>query len=225
LGSRRGGIAGKIRPLMSQELGFFQRLVLAFVAFFYVLANRGFAARVRELRERERLRASLPPNERTSARAPASQAEPPPPADRAEAAPPAARREVAMVAARPEGAEALHLLSLLQRDGRLVDFLAEDLTGFSDAEIGAAARTVHEGCKKVMSDYLTLEPVLRESEGASVALAAGFDPAAIRLTGNVVGDPPFRGTVRHHGWRAAEVRIPEPPPGIGRVVAPAEVEL
>jgi hypothetical protein len=130
-----------------------------------------------------------------------------------------------MVAARPQGVEALHLLSLLQRDGRLVDFLAEDLTGFRDDQIGAAARTVHEGCKKVLGEYLKLEPVLREPEGAPVAVAAGFDAAAIRLTGNVVGDPPFRGTVRHHGWRAAEVRIPEPPPGDGRVVAPAEVEL
>jgi hypothetical protein len=130
-----------------------------------------------------------------------------------------------MVPARQQGVEALHLLALLQRDGRLVDFIAEDLTGFSDAEIGAAARTVHQGCKKVVGEYLRLEPVLREPEGAQVAVPPGFDPAAIRLTGNVVGDPPFRGTVRHHGWRAAEVRIPEPPPGDGRVVAPAEVEL
>jgi hypothetical protein len=76
-----------------------------------------------------------------------------------------------------------------------------------------------------MGTYLTLEPVLRESEGATVAVPAGFDPAAVRITGNVVGEPPFRGTLRHHGWRAAEVRIPEPPPGEGRVVAPAEVEL
>jgi hypothetical protein len=200
---------------MSQELGFFQRLVLAFVAFFYVLANRGFATRVRELRERER-RGSLPANQRTaSAAEPAASPQPRP----------AAQREVPMVPARPQGAEALHLLSLLQRDGRLVDFLAEDLTGFSDAEIGAAARAVHEGCKKVVHTYLTLEPVLRDPEGASVAVPAGFDPAAVRLTGNVVGDPPFRGTLRHHGWRAADVRFPEPPPGEGRVVAPAEVEL
>jgi hypothetical protein len=203
---------------MSQELGFFQRLVLAFVAFFYVLANRGFATRVRELRERER-RGALT-NQRTGP--PSS---PAPEAARPAQPPPAARKEVAMVPARPPGAEALHLLSLLQRDGRLVDFLAEDLTGFSDSEIGAAARTVHEGCKKVVGTYLTLEPVLREAEGASVAVPPGFDPAAVRLTGNVVGDPPFRGTVRHHGWRAAELRIPEPPPGDGRVVAPAEVEL
>ena len=200
---------------MSKELSFFQRLVLAFVAFFYVLANRGFASRVRELRDRERERGALPANQRTG----------PPAAPARPAPPPAARSEVAMVPARPQGAEALHLLSLLQRDGRLVDFLAEDLAPFSDSEIGAAARSVHEGCKKVMATYLTLEPVLGHAEGAPVVVPAGFDPAAVRLTGNVVGEPPFQGTVRHHGWRAVEVRIPEPPPGDAHVVAPAEVEL
>ena len=192
---------------MDQDPGFFQRLALAFVAFFAVLANRGFAGQVRALRER----GALPP---------------PAPAPTPAPAPvPAARQEVKLVPARPEGTEALHLLALLQRDGRLVDFLSEELTGFSDAEIGAAARTVHEGCKKVLSTYATLEPVLPEGEGASVAIPAGFDAAAVRLTGNVVGAPPFRGTVRHHGWRAKEIRIPPQPPGDPKVVAPAEVEL
>jgi hypothetical protein len=201
---------------MDANLGFFQRLVLAFVAFFYVLANRDFAGRVRELRDRQRT-ALPPPPGADAPRAPAP--------ERVAAPPPAARQEIPLVPERPQGGEALHLLSLLQRDGRLVDFLAENLTGFSDAEIGAAARTVHEGCKKALDAYVTLEPVLREGEGASVQVPAGFDPAAVRLSGNVVGAPPFRGTVKHHGWRAAEVRIPPPPPGDARVVAPAEVEL
>jgi hypothetical protein len=125
-----------------------------------------------------------------------------------------------------EEAAALHLLGVLQRDGRLVDFLSEELTGFSDSEIGAAARTVHAGCKKAVWGYLDLEPVLREPEGATVTVPTGFDAATIRLTGNVVGQPPFRGTVRHHGWRALNVRIPPPPTGQDpRVLAPAEVEL
>ena len=204
---------------MTQELGFFQRLLFAFVAFFAVLVNGEFAARVRELRARQRAGLPLVP------------ATTPPPAA-AEPAPvpapvpaPAARQEVRMEPPRPVGGEALHLLSLLQRDGRLVDFVSEELAGFSDAEIGAAARTVHEGCKKVLSSYVTLEPVLAEGEGASVTVPPGFDAAEIRVTGNVVGEPPFRGTVRHHGWRVKDVRIPPPPPGDARVVAPAEVEL
>ena len=111
-------------------------------------------------------------------------------------------------------AEPLQLLAILQREGRLIDFCEEDLAGFSDAQIGAAARTVHDGCRKALRSMITLEPVRTEAEGASVELPAGFDPRSVRLTGNVVGKPPFKGVLKHHGWRAAEV-----------VIAPAEVEL
>jgi hypothetical protein len=206
---------------MDANLGFFQRLVLAFVAFFYVLANRDFAGRVAELRDRQR--GALPPP--TDAGAAAAAPPAPAPAERAAAPPPASRQVVPLAPERPEGQEALHLLALLQRDGRLVDFVAEDLTGVPDDQLAAGARVVHEGCRKALDTYVKLEPVLPEAEGASVQVPAGFDPAAIRLGGNVVGAPPFRGTVRHHGWRAAEVRIPPPPPGDPRVIAPAEVDL
>lgn len=123
-------------------------------------------------------------------------------------------------------APALHLLGLLQREGRLVDFLQEDLASFADAEVGAAARVVHAGCRRVLTEGLTLEPVLREADGASVTAPAGFDAQRIRLTGNVAGPPPFRGTLRHHGWVATAVRLPTVAPTLDpRVLAPAEVEL
>jgi hypothetical protein len=122
--------------------------------------------------------------------------------------------------------DALHVLAVLQRDGRLIDFLKEDIASFSDAEVGAAARAVHEGCKKTLSAYLTLEPICGDPEGASVVVEAGFDPAAFRLTGNVVGNPPFKGSLKHHGWRVSEVKLPAPPEGQdGTILAPAEVEL
>ena len=88
-------------------------------------------------------------------------------------------------------AAALQLLGLLQQDGRFIDFIEEDVAGFSDAEIGAAARVVHEGCRKAMREHFTLKPVRSEPEGARVTLEQGFDAAALRLAGNVVGDPPF----------------------------------
>jgi hypothetical protein len=150
----------------------------------------------------------------------------PTPAPVVRAAPPVPSVPAGPTPEQREEAAALHMLGVLQRDGRLVDFLSEELTGFSDAEIGAAARTVHAGCKKAVWGYLDLEPVLREGEGATTTVPTGFDAASIRLTGNVVGEPPFRGTVRHHGWRALNVRIPPPPAGQDpRVLAPAEVEL
>jgi len=121
---------------------------------------------------------------------------------------------------------ALALLALLQREGRLVDFLREPLDGFSDADIGAAARDVHRGCRKVLEQHLSLEPVMPGSEEAKVSVPKGFDPAEIRLIGEAKGEPPFRGTLRHHGWRVVDARLPALADGIDRmVVAPAEVEL
>lgn len=121
---------------------------------------------------------------------------------------------------------ALQLLALFQREGRLVDFLQEDLAGFADADIGAAARVVHQGCRKALADHMTLSPVRTEDEGATVVVPAGFDAGALRLVGNVSGQPPFRGTLRHRGWRATEVRLPRLAEGVdARVLAPAEVEL
>ncbi|MGC3996760.1 MAG: DUF2760 domain-containing protein [Anaeromyxobacter sp.] len=128
--------------------------------------------------------------------------------------------------ARPDTRSALQLLAVLQREGRLVDFIEEDLTGFPDASIGAAARTVHAGCKKAIQELFALEPVYREAEGAQVTVAPGFDASAVRLTGNVVGKPPFKGALRHHGWRVKDVKLPAAPDGQdARIVAPAEVEL
>jgi len=121
---------------------------------------------------------------------------------------------------------ALALLALLQREGRLVDFLREPLDGFSDADIGAAARDVHRGCRKVLDQHLSLEPVMPGSEEAKVSVPKGFDPAEIRLIGEAKGEPPFRGTLRHHGWRVVEAKLPALADGIDRmVIAPAEVEL
>lgn len=123
-------------------------------------------------------------------------------------------------------ASGLALLALLQREGRLVDFLQEDVSGFSDADIGAAARVVHAGSRKVLQQYLALEPVLPEAEGASVNVPAGFNAERIRLTGNVAGQPPYRGALKHHGWVATAVKFPAVSRALDpRVIAPAEVEL
>jgi hypothetical protein len=123
-------------------------------------------------------------------------------------------------------AAGLAVLALLQREGRLIDFLQEDVASFSDAEVGAAARVVHAGSRKVINQYLSLEPALPDSEGAAVTVPAGFNAERIRLTGNIAGQPPFRGTLKHHGWIATSVRLPAISPTLDpRVIAPAEVEL
>jgi hypothetical protein len=121
---------------------------------------------------------------------------------------------------------ALQLLALLQQNARFIDFLQEDLRGFSDADIGAAARVVHEGGKKTLKDYFTLQPVRAENEESRVTLKAGFSAAEVRLTGNVTGEPPFTGTLIHRGWKAVEVKLPKLAKGHDTtILAAAEVEL
>jgi hypothetical protein len=121
---------------------------------------------------------------------------------------------------------ALQLLSLLQRDGRLVDFLQQDVASFSDADVGVAARVVHEGCRKALRAHATIDPVRSEAEGSRITLEKGFDADAVKLVGEVRGEPPYTGALRHRGWRASRLELPAL---VGdhdaHVLAPAEVEL
>jgi hypothetical protein len=151
----------------------------------------------------------------------------------AEAAP---RRPVAIDAATPGVAAAVPverpedgavlMLAVLQREGRLVDFLMEDLGAYSDVQIGAAVRDVHANCRRALVTALDLEPILDGAEDQAVAVPAGFDPATIKLVGRVVGSGPFTGMLRHRGWRSSRVQLPAlGMPGSRQVVAPAEVEI
>jgi len=121
---------------------------------------------------------------------------------------------------------ALQLLGLLQRDGRFIDFLEEQVTAYSDSEVGAAARVVHEGCRKALQQHLAIEPVRPEPEGTRVTLEQGFDASAVRPTGKVVGEPPFSGRLTHRGWRVITIKLPKVASGHDlSILAPAEVEL
>ncbi|UVE67421.1 DUF2760 domain-containing protein [Burkholderia pyrrocinia] len=189
------------------NLSFFGRLSLAVGTFFSVLGNREFAAGV--LRVRDGAPAPVAP-------APAAA---PAPAPAPVKAPVPELRE-----ASPQAA--LQLLGLLQRDARFIDFVEEDIAGYADADIGAAARLVHDGCRAALREHFTIVPVRDEAEGSRVTLPAGFDATAVRVTGNVVGSAPFTGTVSHRGWRVADVRLPKLTGSHdASVVAPAEVEL
>jgi hypothetical protein len=174
------------------------RISLAFGTFFSILSDARFAASVQALRAGEQ------------------RAEPSAPAPTPVAVP---LRE-----APPDGA--LQLLGLLQREARFIDFIQEDVAAYADADVGAAARVVHDGCRKVLRDNFTISPVRDEAEGSRITLPEGFDAAAIRITGNVVGHPPFHGSITHRGWRVDETRLPKLTGSHElRIVAPAEVEL
>lgn len=120
---------------------------------------------------------------------------------------------------------AAQMLALLQRDGRLVDFLMEDLGTYSNEQVGAAVRDVHRGCRQTLDRYAALAPVLDVAEGSAVTIDAGTDPARVKVVGNAVASPPFRGVLQHRGWEATRLELP-PLPVTGRsIVAPAEVEV
>ena len=129
------------------------------------------------------------------------------------------------VAPKPTG-EALRLLTLLQTEARLVDFLMEDVSAADDAQIGSAVRDIHRKAQAVLKQHLTLGPVLAGAEGDRVTVPAGFDPSAVRVVGNVTGQPPFAGELQHPGWKVTEVKLP--PVAAGQnpfVVQPAEVQV
>ena len=185
-------------------LSFFARFVFAYVAFFRVLFDGLYAAK---------LESAGPSLALPEPRAPKALKEPEKP-------------KPAPEPATPSTDAALQLLALLQREGRFVDFLEEDVASFADADIGAAARVVHAGCRKALREHVKLEPVRTEEEGAKLTLSEPIDASRIKLTGNVAGSGPYLGTLRHRGWRAAEITLPTAVAGHdARVLAQAEVEL
>ncbi len=120
----------------------------------------------------------------------------------------------------------LSLLSVLQREGRLLDFFDEDLNQYEDEQIGAAVRSIQEDCKKTVTRYIAPKSVLNEQEGDEVVVEPGFDPDSIKLVGNVTGKPPFKGILRHRGWKAGKKEIPKLADILDpSVIVPAEVEV
>ncbi|WP_345810653.1 DUF2760 domain-containing protein [Paraburkholderia sp. PREW-6R] len=187
---------------------FVGRISLAVSTFFRILGDGEFAAGVLRLRNGTGARVSTPAPAATQTPAPAPAPAPAP----------------TLKTANPDAA--LQLLGLLQRDARFIDFVEEDIKRFSDADIGAAARLVHEGCRATLREHFTIRPVRDEAEGSRITLQDGFDASAIRLTGNVVGKAPFSGNISHRGWRVDDVRLPKLAESHNaKVIAPAEVEL
>jgi hypothetical protein len=121
----------------------------------------------------------------------------------------------------------LTLLAVLQREGRLIDFLKEPITGYDDAQVGAAVRDIHRDCAAALDRIFGLAPLLDQPDGSPVEVPAGFDAARFQLSGNVAGQPPYRGRLRHPGWQASKLELPRwtGQGGSANVVAAAEVEL
>lgn len=137
---------------------------------------------------------------------------------------PAAPARLPAASIRPDG---LAVLAALQREARLVDFLQEPLDSYSDAQVGAAVREVHRQAGEAVERMFGLQPLLDREEGETVDVEPGYDPARLRLSGNVAGAPPYHGRLCHHGWLASRCDLPEwtGSPQAAFVVAPAEVQI
>ena len=200
-----------------QNPGFWLRLMWAFRYFFLVLTSMEFARQVAALDQARQI--SVEPQ--TSGNVPESTPE----AAKFEPEP-APEQPVAVAPAIDPAQPVLQFLGLLQQEARFVDFLQEDVTHYGDADIGAAARIVHGGCRKVLAQYMKLEPVMEQAEQTRVSVPSEFDASEIRLTGRISGQGPFSGTLMHRGWRVADIELPTLAHGHNvRIIAPAEVEV
>lgn len=197
---------------------FFSRIAIAIGSFFAILGNGRLAADVVRVRAGEALAADVAPKE-IRVEVPVEKIV----EVRVEVP---VEKIVEKTVEVPTQTAALQLLGLLQREARFVDFIQEDVAPYTDAEIGAAARVVHEGCRKVLREHFAIQPVRTEAEGSRITLQEGFDATAVRLTGNVVGQAPFTGTLGHRGWQVTAVKLPQlTDTAAAHVIAQAEVEL
>jgi hypothetical protein len=140
----------------------------------------------------------------------------------------AARPVFAPALANQAEAEIVSFLATLQAKGRLVDFLMDDINAFNDAQVGAAARVVHAGCKAVLDEHFRIRPVREGSEGSKVEVPAGYPADEYRLLGKITGQAPFSGVLVHHGWKTDSVKLPTILHSSADrlpAIAPAEVEI
>ena len=120
----------------------------------------------------------------------------------------------------------LDLLTLLQKSGRLIDFLKENIDTYNDAQVGAAVRQIHQQCGEVLEEVVTIRPVMEQEEGKKITVPQGYGSSEIKVVGNVVGNPPFEGVLRHKGWKAHKISLPKGQhSGKREVLSPAEVEV
>jgi hypothetical protein len=174
----------------------------AFRAFFAALFDRQQAERIRVVLEQPSAEtAALPPPEKDGKIPTAAPSAPPGPAR----------------------SEAITLLATLQRETRLVDLVKEPLEGFSDAQIGAAARPCLQQCARTLDRLFGIHPATEEPEGALSEVPESASPTRYQWVGEGTAS---QGRVVHHGWEAARCELPQwtGPAEDTRMIAPIQLE-
>ena len=142
--------------------------------------------------------------------------------------PPSSKPQAEPARAAPPAPEIVSFLAMLQEKGRLVDFLMDNINPYNDAQVGAAARVVHAGCKRALQEHFSIHPLRTEDEGSTVQVPVGYAPDEYRLVGKIAGQAPFSGVLVHRGWKTDMVTLPRllpSAPGQLPAIAPAEVEV
>lgn len=120
----------------------------------------------------------------------------------------------------------LRLLQALQQGGRLVDFLKEDLRAYSDAQVGAAVRKIHQDCAELVEELVTIRHLRDEPEGATIQVLKGYNPSELKIIGNIRGEPPYTGVLVHRGWKVHKQSLPKQTGEMSpEVICPAEIEV
>lgn len=120
----------------------------------------------------------------------------------------------------------LRILAMMQNSSRFIDFIKEDISQYSDQEVGAVARDIHKQCSKLLEEVVGIRALSKDDEGTSVTINAHFDPQEITLIGNVRGNGPYKGTLRHPGWKASKLSLPECSHDLKKeILQPSEVEV
>jgi len=124
--------------------------------------------------------------------------------------------------------EVITLLARMQEKGRFIDFLMEDISDHDDKAVGTVARLVYQGCKEVVEEHFTIKSVESSEEGDKITVPKGYDANLYRLTGNLSGEAPFKGTLVHKGWKVTSAKLPKVISNDSDelpALAPAQVEI
>jgi len=120
----------------------------------------------------------------------------------------------------------LRLLSILQQSGRMIDFLKEDISSYSDAQVGAAVRKIHLDCGKSLEEFVAIRPIMDEAEGSIITISSGYNPSEMKIVGKVNDTFPLKGHIIHRGWKACKRSLPKKSgEQAGELLSPAEIEV
>ncbi len=121
---------------------------------------------------------------------------------------------------------AKQLLKILQKQGRLLDFLTQNIDQFNDKEVANAAKVVHRGCNRALKKHCIIKAIYDTNENTNITLNPNFDRSKVNLTGNHHIKSPIKGILIHKGWQIESLSLPTLTEKANPdILQPAEIEV